>query len=96
MEKELCACSKLEWLPEHYPLEHHPDCEIIKRRKLVTQESVDYLSQDIVAPTKSRIDIEQRGTLIIKRTMLQFFRNPDNPQQVTEEIEVHFELTGKL
>lgn len=28
MKNDLCPCSELEWLPEHYSLEHHPDCSM--------------------------------------------------------------------
>lgn len=24
--ERICECASLEWLPEHYQLEHHPDC----------------------------------------------------------------------
>jgi hypothetical protein len=37
---ELCPCSKLEWLPEHLMLEHHPDCEEIKGFKIPSENDV--------------------------------------------------------
>ena len=40
MTGELCPCAtECEWLPEHYALEHHPNCRVEGRR--VTRELVE-------------------------------------------------------
>jgi hypothetical protein len=39
MANQPCECSKLEWKPEHYSLEHHPDCHIERHQNLLLSES---------------------------------------------------------
>lgn len=29
-----CPCSQLDWLPEYYELEHHPDCQQVQTKVL--------------------------------------------------------------
>lgn len=102
MANELCPCSNLEWLPEHLTLEHHPDCDTQKRLgpSPMTEALAEYLamrkiieSHNIGSRTTTRVQIDSYGKAQIKRTFLQYYLDPNEPEKVTNETEIRYEIT---